>query len=67
MINPVSPGLQEDDLCQMDRYLVHGDDYKALRDTVAKAILKGEPLAVRSALKVGRAEGCFVCTVAPQS
>uniref|UniRef100_A0A480YR07 E3 ubiquitin-protein ligase RNF213 n=1 Tax=Sus scrofa TaxID=9823 RepID=A0A480YR07_PIG len=42
---------QEDDLGQMDRYLVHGDDYKALRDTVAKAILKGEPLAVRSALK----------------
>ncbi|XP_047614339.1 E3 ubiquitin-protein ligase RNF213 isoform X4 [Phacochoerus africanus] len=42
---------QEDDLGQMDWYLVHGDDYKALRDTVAKAILKGEPLAVRSALK----------------
>uniref|UniRef100_A0A4X1UID3 E3 ubiquitin-protein ligase RNF213 n=1 Tax=Sus scrofa TaxID=9823 RepID=A0A4X1UID3_PIG len=45
------PGLTRPPRSRMDRYLVHGDDYKALRDTVAKAILKGEPLAVRSALK----------------
>uniref|UniRef100_A0A8C3WRW7 E3 ubiquitin-protein ligase RNF213 n=1 Tax=Catagonus wagneri TaxID=51154 RepID=A0A8C3WRW7_9CETA len=45
---------QEDDPGQMDRYLVHGDDYKALRDAVGKAILKCEPLAVRTALKACR-------------
>uniref|UniRef100_A0A7N4NKI3 Ring finger protein 213 n=1 Tax=Sarcophilus harrisii TaxID=9305 RepID=A0A7N4NKI3_SARHA len=36
---------------QMDRYLVCGDSYKALRDAVGKAILKHDPTCVITALK----------------
>uniref|UniRef100_A0A452EYY6 E3 ubiquitin-protein ligase RNF213 n=1 Tax=Capra hircus TaxID=9925 RepID=A0A452EYY6_CAPHI len=39
---------------QMDRYLVHGNDYKAVRDAVAKAILESKPLAVETALEACR-------------
>lgn len=51
----------------MDRYLVHGNDYKAVRDAVAKAILESKPLAVETALEVGQADGCSVYTVSPHS
>uniref|UniRef100_A0A8C6FXI7 E3 ubiquitin-protein ligase RNF213 n=1 Tax=Moschus moschiferus TaxID=68415 RepID=A0A8C6FXI7_MOSMO len=36
---------------QMDRYLVHGNDYKAVRDAVGKAILESKPLAVETVLE----------------
>ncbi|XP_068920216.1 E3 ubiquitin-protein ligase RNF213 isoform X2 [Petaurus breviceps papuanus] len=36
---------------QMDRYLVCGDSYKALRDAVGRAILKCDPQCVITALK----------------
>uniref|UniRef100_A0A2K5Z6W0 E3 ubiquitin-protein ligase RNF213 n=1 Tax=Mandrillus leucophaeus TaxID=9568 RepID=A0A2K5Z6W0_MANLE len=36
---------------QMDRYLVYGDEYKALRDAVAKAVLECKPLGIKTALK----------------
>nr|XP_025855696.1 E3 ubiquitin-protein ligase RNF213 isoform X5 [Vulpes vulpes] len=45
---------EENMLSQMDRYLVHGDKYKALRDTVGKAILQNEPLTTVAVLKGGR-------------
>lgn len=51
----------------MDQYLVHGNDYKAVRDAVAKAILESKPLAVETALEVGQAGGCSVYTVSPHS
>lgn len=51
----------------MDRYLVHGNDYKAVRDAVGKAVLESKPLAVETALEVGQAGGCSVYTVAPHS
>ena len=51
----------------MDRYLVHGIDYKAVRDAVGKAILESKPLAVETALEVGQTGGCSVYTVAPHS
>ncbi|KAJ1072081.1 hypothetical protein K5549_013948 [Capra hircus] len=46
--------LQRDHPGQMDRYLVHGNDYKAVRDAVAKAILESKPLAVETALEACR-------------
>ncbi|XP_027705939.1 E3 ubiquitin-protein ligase RNF213 [Vombatus ursinus] len=36
---------------QVDRYLVCGDSYKALRDAVGKAVLKCDPKCVMTALK----------------
>ncbi|XFF88667.1 hypothetical protein AB1E18_014886 [Capra hircus] len=45
---------QRDHPGQMDQYLVHGNDYKAVRDAVAKAILESKPLAVETALEVCR-------------
>ncbi|XP_013827796.2 PREDICTED: E3 ubiquitin-protein ligase RNF213 isoform X3 [Capra hircus] len=45
---------QRDHPGQMDRYLVHGNDYKAVRDAVAKAILESKPLAVETALEACR-------------
>uniref|UniRef100_A0A8C9DCK3 E3 ubiquitin-protein ligase RNF213 n=1 Tax=Panthera leo TaxID=9689 RepID=A0A8C9DCK3_PANLE len=42
---------------QMDRYLVHGDKYKSLRDAVGKAVLECKPLAIAAAVKVGRNPG----------
>ncbi|PNI14232.1 RNF213 isoform 13, partial [Pan troglodytes] len=50
-------GLQQDHPGQMDRYLVYGDEYKALRDAVAKAVLECKPLGIKTALKVGWARG----------
>lgn len=47
------PGLQEDLLGQMDRYLVHGQEYKAVRDAVCKAILECKPQAIAATLEVG--------------
>ncbi|CAO2646302.1 E3 ubiquitin-protein ligase RNF213 [Lemmus lemmus] len=41
---------QKDDPSQMDRYLVHGDEYKALRDAVGKAVLQCNTLDVGTAL-----------------
>ena len=58
-------GLQENMLSQMDRYLVHGDKYKALRDTVGKAILQNEPLTTVAVLKVGPAPGLPLYHTAP--
>ena len=51
----------------MDRYLVHGNDYKVVRDAVGKAILESKPLAVEAALEVGQAGSFSVYTVAPHS
>ncbi|XP_074199996.1 E3 ubiquitin-protein ligase RNF213 isoform X3 [Camelus bactrianus] len=45
---------QKDHPSQMDRYLVHGEDYKALRDAVGKAFLESKPLAVETALEACR-------------
>ncbi|KAI4533817.1 hypothetical protein MG293_016836 [Ovis ammon polii] len=45
---------QRDHPGQMDRYLVHGNDYKAVRDAVAKAILESKPLAIETALEACR-------------
>ncbi|KAF4008099.1 hypothetical protein G4228_019714 [Cervus hanglu yarkandensis] len=42
---------QTDHPGQMDQYLVHGNDYKAVRDAVGKAILESKPLAVETALE----------------
>ena len=49
-LTPVFLELQRDHPGQMDRYLVHGNDYKAVRDAVGKAILESKPLAVEAAL-----------------
>nr|XP_040124466.1 E3 ubiquitin-protein ligase RNF213 [Ictidomys tridecemlineatus] len=45
---------QKDHTGQMDRYLVHGDEYKALRDAVGKAMLKGKAPSLEAALTVCR-------------
>ncbi|XP_057630023.1 E3 ubiquitin-protein ligase RNF213-like [Chionomys nivalis] len=45
---------QKDDLSQMDRYLVHGDEYKALRDAVGKAVLQCKILDIGAALTACR-------------
>ncbi|XP_055097754.1 E3 ubiquitin-protein ligase RNF213 isoform X3 [Symphalangus syndactylus] len=42
---------QKDHPGQMDRYLVYGNEYKALRDAVAKAVLECKPLGIETALK----------------
>ncbi|XP_008588585.1 PREDICTED: E3 ubiquitin-protein ligase RNF213, partial [Galeopterus variegatus] len=47
-------GLQKDQPGQMDRYLVYGDEYKALRDAVGKAVLECKPLGIVTALKACR-------------
>lgn len=44
----------------MDRYLVHGPEYKAVRDAVARAVLERQPLVIGPALEVGGAHGCSV-------
>lgn len=36
----------------MDHYLVHGDEYKALRDAVGKAVLQCKTLDIGAALTV---------------
>ncbi|KAF6297909.1 hypothetical protein mRhiFer1_000154 [Rhinolophus ferrumequinum] len=46
--------LQRDHPSQMDRYLVHGPEYKALREAVGKAILEGKPQAIMTALEACR-------------
>uniref|UniRef100_A0A5F8GPQ3 Ring finger protein 213 n=1 Tax=Monodelphis domestica TaxID=13616 RepID=A0A5F8GPQ3_MONDO len=48
-----SPGNHQpdDQSGQMDRYLVCGDNYKAIRDTVGKTVLKCDPKGVMTALK----------------
>ncbi|XP_035293735.1 E3 ubiquitin-protein ligase RNF213 isoform X3 [Cricetulus griseus] len=45
---------QRDDRSQMDRYLVHGDEYKALRDAVGKAVLESKTLDIGTALMACR-------------
>ncbi|XP_052615833.1 E3 ubiquitin-protein ligase RNF213 isoform X2 [Peromyscus californicus insignis] len=45
---------QKDNPSQMDRYLVHGDEYKALRDAVGKAMLECKTLDVGTALMTCR-------------
>ncbi|XP_037593188.1 E3 ubiquitin-protein ligase RNF213 [Cebus imitator] len=45
---------QKDHPGQMDWYLVYGNEYKALRDTVAKAVLECKPLDIETALKACR-------------
>uniref|UniRef100_A0A8C8YXI2 E3 ubiquitin-protein ligase RNF213 n=1 Tax=Prolemur simus TaxID=1328070 RepID=A0A8C8YXI2_PROSS len=46
--------LQKDHPGQIDRYLVYGDEYKALRDATAKAVLECKPLGIVTALKASR-------------
>ncbi|KAK1330749.1 hypothetical protein QTO34_008687 [Cnephaeus nilssonii] len=45
---------QEDLRGQMDRYLVHGLEYKAVRDAVGKAVLECKPPAITAALEACR-------------
>ncbi|XP_029401802.1 E3 ubiquitin-protein ligase RNF213 isoform X2 [Mus pahari] len=45
---------QKDHVSLMDRYLVHGDEYKAVRDAVAKAVLECNTLDIGKALKACR-------------
>uniref|UniRef100_A0A8C4L8F9 E3 ubiquitin-protein ligase RNF213 n=1 Tax=Equus asinus asinus TaxID=83772 RepID=A0A8C4L8F9_EQUAS len=45
---------EEDHPGQMDRYLVHGEEYKAVRDAMGKTILECKPLAIVTALKACR-------------
>nr|XP_034361931.1 E3 ubiquitin-protein ligase RNF213 [Arvicanthis niloticus] len=45
---------QKDHTSQMDRYLVHGDEYKAVRDALAKAVLECKTLDVGNALTACR-------------
>ncbi|XP_066090745.1 E3 ubiquitin-protein ligase RNF213 [Saccopteryx bilineata] len=45
---------QKDYPGQMDRYLVHGEEYKAVRDAVGKVILECKPLAFVTALEACR-------------
>ncbi|XP_012308178.2 E3 ubiquitin-protein ligase RNF213 isoform X2 [Aotus nancymaae] len=45
---------QKDHPGQMDWYLVYGNEYKALRDAVAKAVLECKPLGTETALKACR-------------
>nr|XP_044602039.1 E3 ubiquitin-protein ligase RNF213 isoform X2 [Equus asinus] len=45
---------QKDHPGQMDRYLVHGEEYKAVRDAMGKTILECKPLAIVTALKACR-------------
>ncbi|XP_071066939.1 E3 ubiquitin-protein ligase RNF213 isoform X2 [Dasypus novemcinctus] len=48
---------QEDHPGQMDRYLVYGADYKALRDAVGQAVLEGKPVTLANALKACQSPG----------
>ncbi|VTJ88974.1 Hypothetical predicted protein [Marmota monax] len=48
---------QKDHTGQMDQYLVHGDKYKALRDTVGKAMLEGKASGLEAALMACRSSG----------
>nr|XP_034493275.1 E3 ubiquitin-protein ligase RNF213 [Marmota flaviventris] len=48
---------QKDHTGQMDRYLVYGDEYKALRDAVGKAMLKGKAPSLEAALTACRSPG----------
>ncbi|XP_077922358.1 E3 ubiquitin-protein ligase RNF213 isoform X3 [Halichoerus grypus] len=48
---------QEDHPSQMDPYLVHGDEYKALRDAVGTAVLECKSLATVAGPKVYRNPG----------
>lgn len=50
----MSVGLQRDHPGHMDRFLVHGQDYKAVRDAVGKAVLECRLPAIETALQVGR-------------
>ncbi|XP_055448252.1 E3 ubiquitin-protein ligase RNF213 isoform X2 [Psammomys obesus] len=45
---------QKDHTSQMDRFLVHGNEYKALRDAVGKAVLEGKTLDAGTALTACR-------------
>lgn len=49
----------------MDRFLVHGHQYKALRDAVGTAVLECSPQAMVTALEVGRAPAFPLDKVAP--
>jgi hypothetical protein len=60
VINPLTPGFQKNLLGQMDGYLVHGEEYKAVRDAMGKAVLECKTPGIGNALMVGRAWGCLV-------
>lgn len=45
---------QKEHPSQMDRYLVHGDEYKAVRDAMAKAVLECKTLDIGNALMACR-------------
>lgn len=47
-------GLQSDHPGHMDLFLVHGQEYKAVRDAVGKAVLEGRLPDVEAALQVGQ-------------
>ena len=44
--------LQEDTGGQMDQYLVYGEEYKTVREAVAKASMEGTVQGVDKALEV---------------
>uniref|UniRef100_A0A2K6FX44 E3 ubiquitin-protein ligase RNF213 n=1 Tax=Propithecus coquereli TaxID=379532 RepID=A0A2K6FX44_PROCO len=50
----ITQQVREDYPGQIDRYLVYGDEYKALRDATAKAVLECKPLDIVTALKACR-------------
>jgi len=56
---------QEDHPSQMDPYLVHGDEYKALRDAVGTAVLECKSLATVAGPKVRQAPGLPLHQMAP--
>ncbi|XP_062071742.1 E3 ubiquitin-protein ligase RNF213 isoform X3 [Lepus europaeus] len=45
---------QKDHVGHLDRFLVHGEEYKAVRDAVGKAVLEGNALGIAAALKACR-------------
>ncbi|XP_069916285.1 E3 ubiquitin-protein ligase RNF213 isoform X2 [Oryctolagus cuniculus] len=45
---------QQEHVGQLDRFLVHGEEYKAVRDAVGKAVLEGNALGIAAALKACR-------------
>ncbi|XP_041751484.2 E3 ubiquitin-protein ligase rnf213-alpha-like [Coregonus clupeaformis] len=49
---------QNEDVGQMDQYLVYGEDYQAVREAVAKAVLQGSVLEIE--------ETCQRCTAPPR-
>eukprot|EP00064_Thunnus_orientalis_P007838 superscaffoldBa00000892_g7860 len=56
---PAEVHQQNEDGGQMDEYLVYGDEYKAVRDAVAKAVVDGDVEQIE--------EACEKCTAPPRN